>query len=53
MIKEPDFNEKQRELYELMSDISEDCFAAGWIVGAEYEIWAAMHPGGRKTLISR
>jgi len=26
-------------LYELMSDISEDCWCAGWMSGNEYSLW--------------
>lgn len=47
MIKEDDFNDKQRELYETMSDISEECYCAGWYMGNEYHIWAALHDGSR------
>lgn len=31
--------EKKIELALLMSDISEDCFYAGWISGLEYTLW--------------
>ena len=30
---------KQRALYQLMSDISEDCYCAGWMSGNEYTLW--------------
>lgn len=30
---------KQRALYERMSDISEECYAAGWMTGNEYTLW--------------
>jgi hypothetical protein len=30
---------KQRALYELMSDISEECYCAGWMSGNEYSLW--------------
>jgi hypothetical protein len=30
---------KQRALYQLMSDISEDCYCAGWMTGNEYTLW--------------
>lgn len=30
---------KQRALYELMSDISEECYCAGWMSGNEYTLW--------------
>lgn len=47
MICEQDMNDKQRELYELMSDISEDCYFAGWMNGLEYAIWGALQDGDR------
>lgn len=30
---------QQRALYQLMSDISEDCYCAGWMNGNEYTLW--------------
>jgi hypothetical protein len=30
---------KQRALYKLMSEISEDCYCAGWMHGNEYTLW--------------
>ena len=45
MITEANFTESQRELYDLMSDISEDCYCAGWLMGNEYNIWAALQDG--------
>ena len=33
---EGNFSEQQTELYELMSEISEDCYCAGWMMGLEY-----------------
>jgi hypothetical protein len=47
MITEQDFNAKHHELYQLMSDISEDCYCAGWITENEYGIWAALQTGDR------
>jgi hypothetical protein len=32
-------NWKQKALYDLMSDISEDCYCAGWMMGNEYILW--------------
>lgn len=32
----------QCRLYALMSDISEDCYCAGWMSGNEYRLWAAV-----------
>ncbi len=48
MIKEDEFNDKQRELYETMSDISEDCYCAGWMMGLEFAIWGALQDGDRR-----
>jgi len=31
--------DKQTELYELMSDISEECWCAGWMQGNEFSLW--------------
>src|ERR1035437_3176520 len=45
MITEDKFTDKQWELYELMSDISEDCYCAGWMIGNEYTIWRALQTG--------
>lgn len=33
---------RKRELYELMSDISEDCYCAGWMHGNEFRLWQAI-----------
>ena len=30
---------KQKALYDRMSDISEECYAAGWMTGNEYTLW--------------
>jgi len=35
-------NSKQQELSDLMSDISERCYCAGWMSGCEYRLWAAI-----------
>lgn len=45
MITEANFTDAQRELYDLMSDISEDCYFAGWLMGNEYNIWDALQDG--------
>lgn len=36
---------KQHELFELMSEISEDCYCAGWMMGLENAIWGALQDG--------
>lgn len=33
---------RKRELYELMSDISEDLYCAGWMSGNELRLWQAI-----------
>ena len=47
MIREQDMTSRQYLLYDLMSDISEDCYFAGWYTGNEYHIWAALQDGNR------
>lgn len=37
----------QHKLYELMSEISEDCWCAGWMDGNEYALWDALKTGDR------
>jgi len=37
----------QRALYELMSEISEDCWCAGWMMGNEFALWDAIVSGDR------
>lgn len=34
--------EKHKELARLMSDISEDCWFAGWMGGLEFSLWQIM-----------
>lgn len=31
--------EKQQELYDLMSDVSEEHWCAGWMSGLEFDLW--------------
>ena len=35
----------QWALYNFMSDISEECWCAGWLGGNEYDIWQVLHHG--------
>jgi hypothetical protein len=35
----PKLTPKQEALYQLMSDISEDCYCAGWMHGNEFTLW--------------
>ncbi len=37
-----------QELAQLMSDISEEAFYAGWMDQLEYDLWAAIHEGRPK-----
>jgi len=43
---EPDLLERmtpeQAKLAQLMSDISEECWCAGWMSGTEYRLWKAI-----------
>jgi hypothetical protein len=45
MIHEEYFNEKQKLLYDLMSEISEEHWCAGWMAGNEYSIWESITTG--------
>ena len=38
----PHLTDAQHDLYDRMSEISEDGLCAGWIHGNEYNIWAAI-----------
>lgn len=38
----------QLALAELMSQISEAGFSAGWMMGLEYDLWTALKGGSRK-----
>jgi hypothetical protein len=43
-------NWKQKALYDLMSDISEDCYCAGWMMGNEYILWEIlMNPNASRN----
>lgn len=42
-VTEKDFNHVHEMLRVLMSRISEDCYAAGWMTGLEYELWGMLH----------
>ena len=48
VIIEKKFSDSQRELYETMSDISEDCYCAGWMMGLEFALCEALHDGDRR-----
>ena len=36
----------QRELFEAMSELSEECCCAGWYTGTEHGVWRLIHQGG-------
>jgi len=42
-----ELTERQRDLYEAMSDISEDCYCAGWLFNTEHTLWDAVHSSER------
>jgi hypothetical protein len=37
-----DLTPKQRALAEMMSDLSEEAYCAGWMSGLEYALWGAL-----------
>ncbi len=42
--------QKQQELADLMQEISEDCYCAGWISGLEYALWSfVLYPSGPRN----
>lgn len=41
-LREDGFSASQRELCDTMSDISEECYCAGWMSGLEYALWGAL-----------
>lgn len=45
MIKE--LTEDEQQLANLMSEISERCYAAGWMSGLEFVLWDALTTGPR------
>lgn len=47
-VPEHDWSDTQRELYETMSAISEDCYCAQWMLGLEHAIWGALQDGDRR-----
>jgi hypothetical protein len=36
----------QRELFQAMSDLSEECCCAGWVIGTEQNVWRLIQHGG-------
>jgi hypothetical protein len=45
---ESDLTENELKLAEFMSEISENCYAAGWMHNLEYVLWHAVIDGQRK-----
>jgi hypothetical protein len=43
-----DLTPEQRQLASIMSEVSEKCFSAGWIMNLEYVLWHALKNGERK-----
>ncbi|MCB2407421.1 hypothetical protein [Hymenobacter lucidus] len=43
-----DLNKQQRALHDLMSDISEEAWCAGWMEGLEYALWHIVLHGPAK-----
>lgn len=43
-----DLTEEQKILAQYMSDISENCYCAGWLKDTEYILWHAVVSGPRK-----
>ncbi len=41
----PHLTDAQHDLFDRMSEISEDCFCAGWVTDNEYSIWNAITLG--------
>lgn len=48
-----DLTPAQASLADLMSEISERCYSAGWIQGLEYVLWNAVQKGERKYVHDR
>ena len=45
---ESDLTEKELRLAAFMSEISENCYSAGWMQNLEYALWNAVINGERK-----
>jgi hypothetical protein len=42
-----DLNQDERQLAEFMSELSERCYCAGWMMDLEYVLWDAVMTGPR------
>ncbi len=36
----------QRELFQAISDLSEECYCADWVIGTKHNVWRLIHHGG-------
>ncbi len=50
-MEQPD--KAQNQLYQLMSDISQDAYYAGWMIGNEYRLWAMLTEPGDSRVYGR
>ncbi|CAH0271969.1 hypothetical protein SRABI27_03520 [Pedobacter sp. Bi27] len=48
ILMESDLTEKELRLAAFMSEISENCYSAGWMQNLEYALWHAVIQGERK-----
>jgi hypothetical protein len=46
--QEAEFTDAEHKLYDLMSEISEDCWCAQWMCGNEFALWDAIADGDLK-----
>ena len=46
LIEDPCLTAEEQHLYDLMSEISERSWYAGWLIGTEFEVWRLAHEGG-------
>lgn len=53
MVPEHKFSSEQAALYDTMSEISEDCWSAGWMIGNEHAIWSALQAGDTRYGMTR
>ncbi len=43
MSNEHELTDDQQILADMISEISQDCYSAGWLIGIEYQIWERIH----------
>jgi hypothetical protein len=44
-VSQRDLTTPQAELASYMSELSEECYCAGWLIGLEFSLWKAMNTG--------